>query len=285
MALRAGYKGFKKLISPLILNRPGTIEIDSDALNAELNEVFFPRSEQAELGAKNLNGTKYSSGTSHLVVFTVNADGTVTANGTASGGDAELGNTGTEAFTAPFDAQVILSGGVSTNAHIYPYDRTDNARPYTDSSKTTRATGQNATGTKNVSFWMEKGHVYTMALRVTNGTAVENIVFKPMLRLASDPDVTFVPYAETNAELTSDVTTLEGSADDQKTAINAIIAAATGAADFAAFKTAMGAITPVTRSAAPQATREVIEEESVTTKKTTRKKSTATADEEKEGDK
>ena len=54
MALRAMYKGFKKVLAPLIINRPGELAIDQDALNAELNTVFFPRSEQEVLGAKNI---------------------------------------------------------------------------------------------------------------------------------------------------------------------------------------------------------------------------------------
>ena len=80
----------------------------------------------------------------------------------------------------------------------------------------------------------------------------------------------------TNKELTV-------SAADQKTAINAIITAATSAADFAAFKAAMGAITPVTKSlsmaAAPEENiKDEIEEPVVEKKTTTRKKSTAKAD-------
>ena len=100
-----------------------------------------------------------------------------------------------------------------------------------------------------------------------------------MLRLATDPVDVYVPYAMTNRELTD-------SAAEQKTAINAIITAATGAADFAEFKTAIGAITPVTRSiqATPETREEITEpeEEPAVKKITTRKKSTAKADTEKE---
>jgi hypothetical protein len=92
-----------------------------------------------------------------------------------------------------------------------------------------------------------------------------------MVKLASDPDDTYAPYAMTNRELTD-------STSDQKTAINAIITAATGAADFAAFKAAMGAITPVTRSlllAKEDITEEVKEdvepEKTVNKKRTTKK--------------
>lgn len=174
--------------------------LDSGTIYNAIDDVYKAN---GLLGAKNLNRTIYTSKTSKTVVFTVNSDGTITANGTATGGDAEVGNTGTEAFIAPFDAQVILSGGVSTNAHIYPFDQTAIARPYTDSTKTTRATGQNATGTNDVSFWMEKGHSYTMGVRITQNTSVNDVVFKPMLRLASDSDSAYQPYAMTNIELTT----------------------------------------------------------------------------------
>lgn len=70
--------------------------------------------------------------------------------------------------------------------------------------------------------------------------------------------------------------TVETILSDHKTTINAIITAATEAADFAAFKTAMGAITPVTRSLSREASpedvpEEVIEEEKPVTRKTTKK--------------
>lgn len=50
MALRSGYKGIKKLAEGLRWNRPGILAADE----AELAKVFFPRSEQAVLGAKNV---------------------------------------------------------------------------------------------------------------------------------------------------------------------------------------------------------------------------------------
>ena len=104
-----------------------------------------------------------------------------------------------------------------------------------------------------------------------------------MVILASDNDFTYELYAMTNQELTTSVTELTASAADQKTAINAIIAAATGAADFAAFKAAMGTITPVTRSFQIEGTtepdsRSIETDEQPVKKTTTRKKSTAKAD-------
>ena len=46
MALRAGYWGIKKLLSPLKLFKPGELGIDNDALVEDLDPVFFTRSEQ-----------------------------------------------------------------------------------------------------------------------------------------------------------------------------------------------------------------------------------------------
>ena len=72
--------------------------------------------------------------------------------------------------------------------------------------------------------------VIDVDLYVYSGATMNNVIVYPMI----SEDLT-------NRELTK-------SADDQKTTINAIISAATGATDFAAFKTAMEALTPLTRS-------------------------------------
>ena len=50
MALRSGYKGFKKLAEGLKMIRPGILSVDNDALSG----TFFPRTEQSLLGSKNL---------------------------------------------------------------------------------------------------------------------------------------------------------------------------------------------------------------------------------------
>lgn len=106
---------------------------------------------------------------------------------------------------------------------------------------------------------------------VTN--AVDTSAIKALCKIAADKSELITDYAETNIALTA-------SAADQKTAINAIITAATEAADFAAFKTAMGAITPVTRSlSAPVDTREIVEPEPEPEVKTTKRSTKKTATE------
>ena len=43
---------------------------------------------------------------------------------------------------------------------------------------------------------------------VKSGTVLNNVVFKPMIRLASIEDDTYVPYAKSNKELTDDISSL-----------------------------------------------------------------------------
>ena len=63
-------------------------------------------------------------------------------------------------------------------------------------------------------------------IRVGSSSNPSNAVFKPMIRYASDTDATYQPYVMTNGELMEKV--------------QGIIDAANNAADFAAFKTAIG---------------------------------------------
>ena len=187
----------KGTITPNAINPPSAGDVYDTIQDVyEVNSI---------LGAKNLNRTAYASGTVNDITFTVNDDGTVTANGVASA-DTQNGELNAQTFVAPFDAQVILSGGLASSAYIFPYDITAQARPYTNSAKTARlTTDDNATNTNDVSFWMEKGHSLRMTIRILNGAHLASTAtFKPLLRLASDTDSTYQPYAMTNKELTDE---------------------------------------------------------------------------------
>ena len=261
MALRAGYYGLKRRFKDKLESIAGSWDTTIASL--------FPRSEQDILGAKNYIHVIASSQTINEVVFTVYDDGSVKANGTATGGDAILrlvsNRQNQNDEVAIPNGTYYLSGSVGGSDTTYYM----NIRHQGTGAIATQSNTQ-----KLVTLDNTTGGTYGFNIIIKSGTQVEDQMFYPMLRLATDSDRTFVPYAQTNRDLTL-------SALDQKTTINAIIAAATGAADFAAFKTAMEAITPVTRSAAPD-TRSVeeIEEtpEEQPVKKTTRKKSTAKAD-------
>ena len=277
MALKAGYYGVKKQILDELDKLDGILPAGVSkenklATQSEIDDIW---SAQGLLGAKNINGTKYVGKEAQGIIWTV-SNGVITANGETSGSSASLADSSPYGFIAPFTSMVKLTGGVSAKIVVFPYDWTDGARPYTDSSKTTRVSGDQI-GDTPLTFYMEAGHNYSIIARVKENTSdVVDVELKPALTLLSDPNDVFEPYAMTNQQLTASVSDLTASATDQKTTINAIITAATGAADFAAFKAAMEAITPVTRSLPVEEVREEPEPEpeTRTTKRSTKKTTT-----------
>lgn len=155
----------------------------------------FPRSEQAVLGSKNLIPFPYSTASQTIsnVTFTVNTDGSITIDT----------NGGTASATADFElvtyqklgqistvSDLVLSGGLSNDIKILCRTSDDT---YIINNGTERTIPKNST--------------FNIALRlqVVSGVAVNNVTVYPMLRLASDTDDTYAPYAKTNRELTEDV--------------------------------------------------------------------------------
>lgn len=134
---------------------------------------------------------KFSGGTSNGVTFTVDSDGVVTANGTASVYNAQIES---PFFTAQYDGMLVLNGCDSNNAsvHMYPWCVTDSARPYADATKTSRLTYlDNVYQGNSISFYMERGKVYLVTCRVMEGSTANNQLFYPML---SKDGGTYEPY-------------------------------------------------------------------------------------------
>ena len=157
---------------------------------------------------KNINQTVYTTKAASAAsgVDWTYTDNVLDANGTATA-DSSNGTS----FVATYTGQVTLSGCNSGDAdiHLYPYDVTDSARPYTDSSKSTRLSyNDNVYNDNEISFYMEAGHSYTMTCRVKSGKTANHVKFYPMLRKAEITDKTFYPphksvedwYWENNAK-------------------------------------------------------------------------------------
>lgn len=138
------------------------------------------------LGAKNLLPNNATSQTINGITFTVNADGSVTVNGTATA-NAELAI----ATNIPLNGDFILSDAIAgESGHYWAFANVDSgARQYI----LTNAEMPITVATKLDYF----------RIKVFSGETVSNVTFKPMLRLASDPDDTYVPYAMTNRVVTS----------------------------------------------------------------------------------
>ena len=164
------------------------------------------------LGAKNILPIRKSSGDNRGIAYTVNSDGTVTLdNGTATGGTSVFNIVSAGGFVGDkYAREFILSGTPSSlgsnnycmqlrdgEDHVYykGHEVIDTGDGVTvDFSKLTLSDSTPLAAT-NV----------RLLIRVASGVSGANGVFKPMLRITSDPDDTYVPYAMTNKELTEKV--------------------------------------------------------------------------------
>ena len=129
--------------------------------------------------------------TQNDIIFTDNEDGTVTVSGTATN-----------------DAQFVIKNQINLPVGNYAI----NGCPSGGSSTTYRIrVGKgvynsyvcNDTGNGNVFSVTDASEIYTFTISISSGTAIITpITFKPMLYDARITDPTFVPFAETNLQLT-----------------------------------------------------------------------------------
>lgn len=133
-------------------------------------------------GAKNLLKITESSQTKNGVTFSVNSDGSVFLNGTATSGT-----------TFALNDQMGLQHGQYILSGIVPHNVYLTAR---STSSTNYSVTQNNSETR---IDDDINYVY---IYVASGTTLDNAVIKPMIRPASITDSAFVPYAKTNRELT-----------------------------------------------------------------------------------
>lgn len=144
-------------------------------------------------GAKNLLPNNATSQTLNGVTFTVNSDGSVTANGTATANTALI--VGRYEFKA--NQNVILSGCPSTGG---PDTYKLLSWPTTAPSSGRR---QKEDVGQGVLLDYPDNLTCQIQIWIANGQVLNNITFYPMIRLASIEDDTYVPYVPTNAELLS----------------------------------------------------------------------------------
>lgn len=158
-------------------------------------------------GAKNLLPYPYESTTriTNGITYTDNGDGTIKINGTCVNASAwfyirpqgllkdvtDIKTPGTYIFSRGTDAldtlQYYRIYDITVGADLIGADRGD---------LTFTVTEEQLTHTVTVGCWIKVGKT------------VNNIVMKPMIRLASIEDDTYVPYAKTNQQLTKETTGL-----------------------------------------------------------------------------
>lgn len=146
------------------------------------------------LGAKNLLPNNAKSQTVNGVTFTVNSDGSITANGTA---------------TTTFDFPVLET--LYTPLHLYNGIRyiisgcpkspvNYNLQMYYLINGTW--SGNHVDVGDGTTFTAYSDREYGCNIHVDSGAVFNNVIFYPMLRPASIEDDTYVPYSMTNREMT-----------------------------------------------------------------------------------
>lgn len=163
--------------------------------------------------SKNLLKNTATSQTVNGITFTVNDDGSVTCNGTATS------NAVIDVSFAPSfdDGTYILSGcpegGGSTTYMLYYANWSDTS--YEDVGN----------GIEIKPFDVSAYPNARVRIRVSSGVTVENLTFYPMIRKAEITDDTYEPYYMSNKELTEEVAVLDaGKADYEEGEWTAIIA-------------------------------------------------------------
>ena len=146
------------------------------------------------LGAKNLTPSKEISQTKNGIVFVVDSNGIVTLNQTAD-------NTifrSTISDNNPDNIKLHLKAGSYIyslcDANISGVSIVVKDMNNVDVLRTTTLTG--------ATFTLAEDKDVTIDWRIETGTSFSNTKFKAMIRLATDSDPTYQPYAMTNRELT-----------------------------------------------------------------------------------
>ena len=169
-----------------------------------------------EIGAKNLlpfdishiiringggtwNGLAY---TYNGVTYTLLSDGTVRVNGTATAYSLFRIIDANSIFLNPSNDYYITGSPSSSTASTYYvyYSELINGSwvYYSNLGDEDTLFTPNITATQCV-----------VDIVVRDGQIADNVIFKPMLRLATDPDTTYQPYAMTNKELTKQVAPID----------------------------------------------------------------------------
>lgn len=159
---------------------------------------------RAKLGAHNLliGGVNTTSG--NVTGITRNADGSITIEPRSELGVGELyfSVRGSKDLFLP-NGEYVLTGGISSNISLrIGYSSKTNGN-YTDYG---HDRGDGLTFTVDGCYQRDDGAYITSNLEVLDNTEVSStLTLYPLLRLASDSDPTYQPYAMTNRELTQEI--------------------------------------------------------------------------------
>lgn len=167
---------------------------------------------------KNLNAYPYYQTTKTVngITFTDNGDGTITVNGTASAYSSftihsRLQDEENDLIIA--NGNYIVTGcpnGGSTTTYRIQIDRTYNGT----ANSLGVDTGNGAVITLDGDDYSSEEVNLALQIQITSGTTCNNLVFKPMLRLASVADATYEPYKHTGITTSQTLRSIEVTSSD-----------------------------------------------------------------------
>lgn len=178
---RSGSTTHGKQLGVNYIIKATTISLPSDfeaAVDEKIQDIY---NVMRQNGAKNLLLVKVETGLSDGITYTVNADKSITLNGTATAAVYVTVNT---SFT--LNETCIVTGtpkNLPDNVFMYIQNQSHTFIDYGDGVEAVSGT-------------------YGCYIQIPTGTTLTNATFYPMIRLATDTDDTYVPYAMTNKELT-----------------------------------------------------------------------------------
>lgn len=169
----------------IICSAEGDAIMVSDSSDDPLRGLkLFGKTTQRTTTGKNLLDVPDAINTTKGVSFAVDSDGIVTATGTPTEVFAvSLLGTYSEPISFPAGTY-IMSGGVDSNHYLRV--RIHNADGTLKTYKVDEGKGKE--------FTVESGELISVSIYFANLNAVSEMVFKPMIRLASVADDTFEPY-------------------------------------------------------------------------------------------
>jgi len=169
------------------------------------------------LGAKNLIHLSVETQTVNGVTITVQDDGSIILNGTATAAI----YFGLTKSGIPLESGKCILSGVSdggpssyrlftaTSGGATLYQEIDGQRTAIRSENGDSAIFDiTKMNTGAGSSYVDPSEI-NISLAISNGCTCNNVLIKPMIRLASITDNTYVPYAKSNKELTEDISDLD----------------------------------------------------------------------------
>ena len=185
----------------------GTTFTISNTKKAKMNNTLKGNTEQTTYTGKNLLNNTATSQTINGITYTINSDGTVIANGTA---------TNLSTFHLISNTTLTLSAGTYILSGC-PENGSDNTYrlDINDGASIPEAGGQVKDFGSGKTFTLSENLTLTnVRIRIASGTTINNLVFKPMIRLSSITDDTYEPYvggtASPNPNYPQDIRVVKG---------------------------------------------------------------------------